>query len=1076
MSSTESPPPSADHRLLSDVFEMDMSILAYHLYSQSLIWPLDPFYEQWARPGSSRRNNLLRLTHQFVEGRQSLRGPGFTRGWPGNQKLDPIVYDYQLVRPWSGSVINDGLNHRHICAHRPMMERVSSVSVCEYTSHADGPADPEFSLQRDNPWALQGATDRLYAFEGATGSLDGEPPAWSLMGTVLERHSETSDSYDVHISYRGSQSGDAYRAAFQGFALEVGNPDWVTDMEFLTNVSDPRFSPVGSVVVGLRDAVVASFGSLGHCFAEIADRNPNPPRQIHITGHSLGGALATQLGAALTIGNYSAQLPEAVASWPWRGLQVTSFSAPKSGDSEFAQHFNANVSARRVWAEGDPITEFPFNEHVGTEVALRTDVGGTENHEPEVVRTALVKKVTWELPDVAEPRLGHEPWRYFDGLGLALAAAEDHGDSLAELFPTLVGDSQKALVELAAATVQLRSSYRVPFTKFPGELRRRARQLRWAFSKKRDSVAEVAKHLRRFRGIQPGSAVEDYLRQLFVLSEAVRNGWSAAELLDNEAVARVLGTYRHPRSTAGDSALAVAGAVGPQPSARDESRVKWILRMRRLHLATVNDGPESSFRQRVPPVSGMPHLVPACSHYEGLDWLPQQLMVPTKLPAEAQLLSKYKALYYGLGKLGFAAYKYSPINPKVPWRASYDWNSAFPPTGDGWTHPTSDETFVRLRLQGPNPFMLQRSETGFELDFSQILDGVMPPVCARFDLEPHGLVPRDISIGPFTHRPGDASWENAKRVVNAADIRCVPFARHLLDVHFIVGSAFALAAYNLPTWHPLRPFMHFFSYGTLQVNDFAYQAFFVPTSYFIASGFVTGDFAHAMFQNRIKAFSFDDWVPPRDIAARGIDEIPNHPYVEDSLSIWAEFVAIVTRYLDELHYDEAAIASDNHLQAWYLTLADLIPNTDPHASPLTRDRLIELCAGFLYNNVIHEICGDLSPILGSTDPDDKAIINLQNLADAVGNGRLDTPLPAPTMADVFLMDQATHASQFNVGGNNLLKITAARYVDDPKLTVAVSDLQRSLKRLEVELTERNNRRSVRFNRMLPSRWEASISF
>ena len=409
-------------------------------------------------------------------------------------------------------------------------------------------------------------------------------------------------------------------------------------------------------------------------------------------------------------------------------------------------------------------------------------------------------------------------------------------------------------------------------------------------------------------------------------------------------------------------------------------------------------------------------------------------------------------------------------------RSSYEWNKAFPATRDGWADPTSDETFVRLRLQGPNPFMLKRTSTGFELDFSQILDGVLPPICARFDLEPHGLVPRDITIGAFTHRPGDPTWDNAKRVVNAADIRCIPFARHLLDVHFIVGAAFALSAYSLPTWHRLRPFMNFFSYGTLQVNDFAYQAFFVPSSYFIASGFITGEAAHNLFKNRVANFTLEEWIPPRDITTRGIDQIPEHPYVRDSLSIWAEFQSIVSCYLDELGYDDNSIAADNHLQAWYLTLSGLIPNTDPQASPLSRDRLVELCCAFLYNNVVHEICGDMSPILGSLDPDDKAIINLQKLIETIGSGRLDRPLPAPTMADVFLMDQATHASQFNVGGNNLLNITASRYIDDPKLDRAVADLQVALRKLEAQLVERNHSRDVSFSRMLPSYWEASISF
>jgi hypothetical protein len=77
---------------------------------------------------------------------------------------------------------------------------------------------------------------------------------------------------------------------------------------------------------------------------------------------------------------------------------------------------------------------------------------------------------------------------------------------------------------------------------------------------------------------------------------------------------------------------------------------------------------------------------------------------------------------------------------------------------------------------------------------------------------------------------------------------------------------------------------------------------------------------------------------------------------------------------------------------------------------------------------------------------------------------------------VFLMDQASYTTQFNVGGNNILAINAAKWVDDPRLRDAIVDLQDTLRVIEVKLQARNLDRPVRFARMLPSNWEASISF
>lgn len=496
------------------------------------------------------------------------------------------------------------------------------------------------------------------------------------------------------------------------------------------------------------------------------------------------------------------------------------------------------------------------------------------------------------------------------------------------------------------------------------------------------------------------------------------------------------------------------------------------------------------FRRRRVPVSGMPQLLRACGQYPRMSWLPEDLLVPDVIPPEGRLPKGYVAKYCGLGKAVWAAYNRAPIDPDVAWDPAFEWNRAFPPTGDGWEHPTSDETFTRLRLQGPNPWILRRlpdgdagdgagddaGEVRFAADFTPYFEGILPPVVARFAVRDGGLVPTEITVGRVEHRPGDPTWDQAKRVVNAADARLTAFGHHLLYTHLVVGNAFALATYSLPTWHRLRPFMAFFTYGTLVVNDFAYRALLTRGSYFVESGFTSVEDARRLFANLLAHFDLDEWIAPRDIAARGLDAVPDHPYVQDARLVWPAVEDVVERHLEELGLDDAAIAADKDLQTWYLALAKVLPRTDPQADPLDRARLTDLCTVLLWNNVVHEICGDLSPILGSEDPLDKAMVNLARFRDAVADGELTTPVPAPTMADVFLMDQASYVSRFNVGGNNILAINAAREVDDPKLRVAIEDLQVTLRTLERELVERNRARPVRFARMFPSCWEASVSF
>jgi hypothetical protein len=531
------------------------------------------------------------------------------------------------------------------------------------------------------------------------------------------------------------------------------------------------------------------------------------------------------------------------------------------------------------------------------------------------------------------------------------------------------------------------------------------------------------------------------------------------------------------------STVAGPGSAGPSPS--DVAKIRALIRMRTDNRRVVNDGAVESFRRRRIPTSVMPRLEPACGHYSGMAWAPDTLLVPTRIPREGRLAPGYRARYYGLMKLGWKLYNRRPIDPDVLWDPGFEWNHAFPPTGDGWEHPTSDETFARLRLQGPDPWLLERvadtptsggsPEPTFELDFTDLFSGVAPAVAARFAVRRDEFVATGITVGAGQHQPGDETWDAAKRLVNALDARYAGFGRHLLDGHWIVGQAFALATFALPTWHRLRPFMAFFTYATLDVNDIAYQAIMQPGSYFIESGFASAEDARHLFHNSIARFDLGQWIAPRDIERRGIAAIPDHPYVEDAGLVWPAFVEVVERHLDDLRLDDAAIAADLDLQAWSRTLAAILPDADPTA-PLDRARLQDLCTALLWNNVIHEICGDFSPILGSEDPADKAMINLANVKAAVGDGDLTRPIAPATMADVFLMDQASHMSRINVGGNNILAVNAAAVVDDPKLRLAVEDLQDTLRDLEEELVDRNQRRPVSFNRMLPRHWEASISF
>src|SRR5689334_21646296 len=89
----------------SPVYFLDLCTLAYQLHSQTLIWPMDPYYEQWC--DSELRPQFMDKVHQLANSGQlrKFHGPGSLHGLKSNPALDPVISDYSLIYPWRPNVI-----------------------------------------------------------------------------------------------------------------------------------------------------------------------------------------------------------------------------------------------------------------------------------------------------------------------------------------------------------------------------------------------------------------------------------------------------------------------------------------------------------------------------------------------------------------------------------------------------------------------------------------------------------------------------------------------------------------------------------------------------------------------------------------------------------------------------------------------------------------------------------------------------------------------------------------------------------------------------------------------------------
>jgi len=339
------------------VYHLDLSILTYQLYGQSLVWPFDPYYEEmgderaefmtkvqgWAeRTGAEQVDNAVGL--------DAYRGPGVLSGFSNNALHDPIIYNYARIYPWGNNITNAEHKWTEYLTPKEITGKIKEVFVSYRTT---GGSEGATSLDRIAPEhddSEEDAGDVLCAFEGGTGDKGepGQPASQSLTGFVLLR-TKPGNRYDVHIAFRGSRSGSGARAMLQSFSDHnaSGNPDWITDMGFdrvVPGQGAEHITTTSAVSRGFARSMKSILPQVFNCLNNVADIEQGVgPDNIYVTGHSLGAALAQHFVSAILLGNLygpsgtGSAMPATLIGWPWKQIKLITYGAPRAGDKKWAK-------------------------------------------------------------------------------------------------------------------------------------------------------------------------------------------------------------------------------------------------------------------------------------------------------------------------------------------------------------------------------------------------------------------------------------------------------------------------------------------------------------------------------------------------------------------------------------------------------------------------------------------------------------------------------------------------------------------------------------------------------------------
>jgi hypothetical protein len=286
----------------------------------------------------------------------------------------------------------------------------------------------------------------------------------------------------------------------------------------------------------------------------------------------------------------------------------------------------------------------------------------------------------------------------------------------------------------------------------------------------------------------------------------------------------------------------------------------------------------------------------------------------------------------------------------------------------------TDEEFGRQRLDGVNPFMIQRctkrpDPTRFPVDGKSIanllddgdtlsaaikagrvyqldyaeLQGIKTregcyltaPMCLLYVNSSKKLVPIAIQLGQspedgpvFTPNDDFWLWQTVKTHVQSADGQYQEAVSHLLRTHLVLEAIAVSTQRQLSISHPLHKLLTPHFRFTMAINHAARTGLLAhggPIDTVFSMG-VDGGFQLMGNVWTDPSWAFSDYELQHDLESRGVDDkelLPNYHYRDDAKLLWSaidEFIDAVIKYFYKTDKD---VAEDFELQDWLREITDV---------------------------------------------------------------------------------------------------------------------------------------------------------
>lgn len=344
-------------------------------------------------------------------------------------------------------------------------------------------------------------------------------------------------------------------------------------------------------------------------------------------------------------------------------------------------------------------------------------------------------------------------------------------------------------------------------------------------------------------------------------------------------------------------------------------------------------------------------------------------------------------------------------------------------------------------------------------------------------------------------KAGDANglkWRIAKYAVNVAAAIQHEAVAHLGACHLIIEPMVVAANRQLAEGHPLLKLLLPHFRFTININDDAIHSLIVPGGVVACNVGIAIESTLNLVSEAHRAWRWDDNVPARLFALRGVERLPQFPFRDDTLLLWQAIHRYVDGYLRVYYRDDQDVREDSELQGFiheltapqycgFKGLGGLTATGDAQRPWRidSLDYLIEMVSLILY-----------------TAGPQHASVNypqypLMSYVPGVG-GSLYQPMPTRSQVlsseqDILAwyppLDVALYGASFEYLLTGVQYDTFGHYEHNPRypyftdsrVQPHVAELQAELARIEGEIRRRNGERPWPYPYQLPSHIPNSIS-